>query len=116
MSIGLRPISPIPAFFVQVHDCFHSPHPPPPRSLALYSTTGSARAFYKVRHDIEEWNTCHKVFRPVNDFGMNLVGGIAITVQRGTVGEGTFTEFKTPHAQNYLKVRRERLAHSFDTV
>ena len=51
----------------------------------------------------------------MNDFGINLVGGIAITVQRGTVDEGTFTEFKTPHAENYLEVRRERLAHSFDT-
>ena len=68
-----------------------------------------------MRHDLEEWNTCHKVFRPVNDFGINLIGGITITVQRGTVDEGTFTEFKKPHAEKYLEVRGERLAHSFDT-
>ena len=53
------------------------------------------------------WGECKIPVRTINKWGLTLVGGIVMSVQRGTMFDGVFREIKTPFGQEYLASREQ---------
>eukprot|EP00947_MAST-08B_sp_MAST-8B-sp1_P003552 g3552.t1 len=56
-----------------------------------------------------ESDTVSLVMRPMNNYSVNLVGGVVVTVHRGTVDNGNFKENAELYGQEYVRAMQERL-------
>ena len=83
------------SWFTQMVDVHYKPARDPP--------------FEEPTNPAEDWMDCPKVMRPMNNYSVNLVGGVVVTVHRGTVNNGNFKENAELYGQEYVRAMQERL-------